>query len=89
MSLGTVISVSFTGLLAAVLGWEEVFYVQGGMSLVFVVLWFAFVYDSPEKHPWISDAETELINEGREDSHGPVSWGKTGSVQFGDHMQVF
>ncbi|KAF0296506.1 putative inorganic phosphate cotransporter [Amphibalanus amphitrite] len=71
MSLGTVISVSFTGLLAAVLGWEEVFYVQGGLSLIFVVLWFVFVYDSPEKHPWISDTETALINQDRGDSHGP------------------
>ena len=72
MSLGTVISVSFSGLLAAVLGWQEVFYVQGGLSLIFIVLWFAFVYDSPEKHPWISEAETELINKDRETSHGPV-----------------
>lgn len=61
MSLGTVISVSFSGLLAATLGWQMVFYVQGGMSLVFVVMWFALVYDSPAQHPWISAEEKQLI----------------------------
>lgn len=62
MALGTVISLPFSGLLADTLGWESVFYVQGGLALVWCLLWLSFVYDSPHEHPWIHDDELKLFS---------------------------
>ena len=60
MSLGTVISLPFSGFLAASLGWESVFYVQGGLGVIWLVLWVFCVYDSPQQHPRIHPDELEL-----------------------------
>lgn len=43
------------------MGWESVFYVQGAMTLVWCVLWFILVTDSPRQHKGISEAEKEYI----------------------------
>lgn len=43
------------------MGWESVFYVQGAMTLVWCVLWFILVTDSPRQHTTISAAEKEYI----------------------------
>ena len=61
MSLGTVIALPFSGLLAGTLGWESVFYVQGGLGIIWCVLWILFVYDSPLSHPRIHPTELELF----------------------------
>jgi predicted MFS family arabinose efflux permease len=61
MALGTVISLPFSGILAASWGWESVFYVQGGLAMIWCVLWIIFVFDSPEDHPRIHPAELELF----------------------------
>lgn len=61
MALGTVISLPFSGILASVGGWESVFYVQGGLALIWCGLWLLFVYDSPEEHPRIHPEELKLF----------------------------
>ncbi|XP_059350859.1 putative inorganic phosphate cotransporter [Daphnia carinata] len=61
MALGTVLSLPFSGMLAAVSGWESVFYVQGGLAMIWCVLWLIFVYDSPQDHPRIHPEELELF----------------------------
>jgi predicted MFS family arabinose efflux permease len=61
MALGTVISLPFSGILADQLGWEAVFYVRGGLAMIWCVLWLVFVYDSPQAHPRIHPAELELF----------------------------
>ena len=61
MTLGTLICLPFTGMLASEFGWESVFYVQGGFSLIWYVLWLFFVYDSPMHHPRISRQERDFI----------------------------
>ena len=73
MALGTVISLPFSGILAAVGGWESVFYVQGGLALIGSVLWILFVYDSPEEHPRIHSEELKLfkIYRGNNESESP------------------
>ncbi|CAG0922686.1 unnamed protein product, partial [Notodromas monacha] len=60
-ALGIVFSLPFSGILAASLGWESVFYVQGGLSLVWYVLWMLFAYDDPSIHPFISEEERSYI----------------------------
>lgn len=61
MTLGTLVTMPFSGLLAATLGWESVFYVQGALSIIWYILWLIFVYDSPSQHPRISRAERQMI----------------------------
>ncbi|KAH9504374.1 hypothetical protein Btru_063441 [Bulinus truncatus] len=42
-------------------GWPSIFYVTGGGCLIWVVIWFIVVSDSPEQHPTISKAEKDYI----------------------------
>lgn len=49
------------GFLIAHCGWESVFYVTGGIGLVWSVAWFFLVYDSPAQHPRISEEERAEI----------------------------
>ncbi|XP_013180262.1 PREDICTED: sialin [Papilio xuthus] len=60
-SLGTVISMLMAGMLTASLGWESVFYVMGGLSCLWCVLWVALVQDTPQQQPLISTEEREMI----------------------------
>lgn len=60
-ALGTAIAFQSCGFLIAAFGWESVFYVFGFGALLWTFMWFYLVYDSPQKHPRISEKELELI----------------------------
>jgi hypothetical protein len=45
----------------AVLDWQCVFYVTGGLTLTWYAFWCYLVYDSPAQHPWISNAERNYL----------------------------
>ncbi|XP_067009494.2 sialin [Anabrus simplex] len=62
---GTLISMSLSGVLVDALGWSSVFYVFGGLSILFILPWCYFVYNSPEVHPRISNWERDHIVGGR------------------------
>jgi len=61
MTLGTLCSLPFSGVLAAEISWEWVFYVQGILSCIWYVLWLFFVFDSPTLHPRITKSEKHMI----------------------------
>ena len=61
MAVGTVISLPLSGFLADSLGWQAIFYVQGGLAAIWCVLWIFLVYDSPQQHPRIRSDELELF----------------------------
>ncbi|XP_067947012.1 sialin-like isoform X3 [Watersipora subatra] len=42
-------------------GWPSIFYVGGGICLLFCFLWHFLVFDSPEEHPRISEREKLYI----------------------------
>ncbi|XP_067947501.1 uncharacterized protein [Watersipora subatra] len=42
-------------------GWPSMFYVGGGTCLLFCLVWYFFVFDSPEEHPRISNREKLYI----------------------------
>ena len=61
-SLGTVLSMlarcphlppPASGLTLQVLGWQWVFYLQGGLATLWVVLWAALAADTPDTHRWV------------------------------------
>ncbi|KAJ8714908.1 hypothetical protein PYW08_004889 [Mythimna loreyi] len=60
-SLGTVISMLMAGVLTANIGWESVFYVMGGLSLIWCVLWVVLVQDTPQQQPFITAEEREMV----------------------------
>ncbi|CRK86494.1 CLUMA_CG000152, isoform A [Clunio marinus] len=72
-ALGTVISMLMAGMLADAFGWASIFYVMGGLSCIWMVLWVFFIYDTPSLHPLIDQSERDYIvsslNSGGE--HGP------------------
>ncbi|XP_076645838.1 putative inorganic phosphate cotransporter [Halictus rubicundus] len=59
---GTVISFPISGVLAASpLGWQSIFYVFGVLAVVWSIIFFIFGFDSPSKHPRISEMEKTYI----------------------------
>lgn len=71
------------GFLIASIGWESVFYVTGGISLIWSVAWFFVVFDSPAQHPRISVEERQYI----EESIGTTSTKKV--IELGFRYCVF
>jgi MFS transporter, ACS family, hexuronate transporter len=49
------------------LTWEYAFVISGGLGLVWVCLWL-LLYESPARHPWLSEKEREYIASGQEKS---------------------
>ncbi|XP_052832351.1 sialin isoform X1 [Octopus bimaculoides] len=63
--LGNIVGLSTAGYLCVYgfdNGWGSIFYVFGGISLVFSCVWFYVVYDNPNVHPTISEEERSYLN---------------------------
>ncbi|VVC32475.1 Hypothetical protein CINCED_3A020713 [Cinara cedri] len=60
-SIGTAVTYVMCGYLIASFGWESVFYVSGGLGLLWILCWMLFVHDTPAKHPTISIRERTYI----------------------------
>ncbi|KAK4468240.1 hypothetical protein MN116_008396 [Schistosoma mekongi] len=41
--------------------WPYVHYLFSVLNILYSLLWAGMVYDTPQKHPWISDAEKEYL----------------------------
>ncbi|XP_063878492.1 sialin-like isoform X5 [Scylla paramamosain] len=68
MQIGTVVAMSVGGWLCSTTflgGWPSVFYVFGGLGVIWAIPWFLLIHDLPEHHPRISDAELQYILEHR------------------------
>ena len=61
-------SIPTTGLLAGTIGWESVFYVHGGLAVIWLFLWAILISDSPEVNRFVSVEEKKFISEHH--SHG-------------------
>ncbi|KAG5454576.1 Sialin [Clonorchis sinensis] len=71
MQLGTVTGLALAGFLSQprlasdgatyVSHWPVVHYLIGSFGILFVILWYFVVYDTPDSHPRISDNELSLI----------------------------
>ncbi|KAE8752776.1 hypothetical protein FOCC_FOCC000514 [Frankliniella occidentalis] len=63
-NFGTIISMPLSGYLASVEwmgGWPLAFYVFGGLGVIWCVVWWQIIFDSPSTHPRISAQEREYI----------------------------
>jgi len=77
--MGTIVGLTLSGLIVDSLGWEAVFYIEGPVALIFLLMWMTLVYDSPEQHPRISDKEKAYIaramgKTGNNQKKMPVPW---------------
>ncbi|KAG5861916.1 hypothetical protein JTB14_010573 [Gonioctena quinquepunctata] len=62
MALGNVIAMPLTGIIcASKVGWPIIFYLYGGLGILWFALWVIFGSDSPEKHRSISEKEKSWI----------------------------
>ena len=75
---GTVLSLPLSGYLCDRLGWESVFYLFGTFGVVWWVMWWYLVYDSPSAHSTIHPAERRYIMDSlgtaRSTASPPVPW---------------
>ncbi|XP_044127092.1 vesicular glutamate transporter 2 [Bufo gargarizans] len=60
---GAVIAMPLAGILVQYTGWSSVFYVYGCFGLVWYLFWILVSYESPAKHPTITDEERTYIEE--------------------------
>lgn len=67
--VGTVVAMSVGGWLCSTTflgGWPSVFYVFGGLGVIWAIPWFLLIQDLPEHHPRISDTELQYILQHRQ-----------------------
>lgn len=62
-AIGSTIAPVLVVFLAERFGWRGAFVGTGALGLVIVGIWLA-LYRPPEKHPWLTDGERELITAG-------------------------
>lgn len=60
-NLSNVVCFFLYGILATVYGWRALFYVPGGITLIWCLIWFACVKSRPEDDKTISPSELEYI----------------------------
>lgn len=76
--LGTVIALPVTGAISASsVGWPLMFYLYGGLGLVWTVAWIFFGADCPSKHGRISQEERRYVEDGastEEKEAVPTPW---------------
>jgi len=76
--VGTILGFFVSGLLVSCVGWEITFYIEGGVTFLWLALWLLFVFDSPAGHPYISQSEldylTSSIPPAVEKTCPPIPW---------------
>ena len=73
---GTIIAFPIAGVICNSLGWEWVFYIQGGACLVWVIVWWIFVSDRPSTNRFITMEEKQYIESDQKTSSKPppIPW---------------
>lgn len=65
MQIGTLLANLLGGIIIEYVpgGWEAVFYIFGGISVVWFLLWCVLCYNDPSSHPFISESEKLYLKE--------------------------
>lgn len=76
--LGNVFGLAVSGWIAATFGWQAIFYIFGIVGLLWAVIWIPTAWNEPRQHPRITQAEIDLLEEGRKYASpaGPIPWRK-------------
>ncbi|XP_066253902.1 sialin [Euwallacea similis] len=82
-ALGSVIFLLVSGKIAASLGWELIFYIEGGVSALWLIFWGILAADNPSLEKYISPQERDLINLSlHQDDPESVHGGRKASVPW-------
>lgn len=60
--------------LMAAVGWRAVFWIFGGVGMLWAVAWYAWFRDRPAEQPGITAEEVEAIGDNAPPAHGPIAW---------------
>ena len=63
-AIGSVVAPPLIVWLSLTFGWQTTFIVTGSLGFAWLVLWL-LLYQTPDRHQWLSDAERKLIREGQ------------------------
>jgi MFS transporter, ACS family, hexuronate transporter len=75
-TVGAIIAPVIVSAITLALGWQWAFIITGALGFIWVVLWLAY-YHAPGKHPGVSRAELEYINQdedGNNNSEQAMKW---------------
>jgi MFS family permease len=56
-----IVTAPLSGILIATLSWRYLFFIEGALSLLFLLVWWTFASDRPGDAKWISEAERDYI----------------------------
>lgn len=61
--LGTLVALTTTGWIIESYNWQMVFYLFGGVGIVFSIFWYISIHNSPQSHPSILPKEKALLKQ--------------------------
>lgn len=64
-SAGSMLAGPLVALAVLYLNWQSAFVISGGLGLLWVCLWL-LLFESPGRHPWLSEKERDYIATGQE-----------------------
>jgi MFS transporter, ACS family, glucarate transporter len=59
--VGTALALPYIGLLVQNYGWQNMFFIMGGIGILWASIWFISFRDEPTQHPLMSNFEKDLI----------------------------
>uniref|UniRef100_A0AC35FJS5 Major facilitator superfamily (MFS) profile domain-containing protein n=1 Tax=Panagrolaimus sp. PS1159 TaxID=55785 RepID=A0AC35FJS5_9BILA len=65
LQISSIFTMPVSGIIAAQIGWDLVFYVHAIIGIVLMILWSYNFRDEPWKHPFVNDREWRLISVGK------------------------
>ncbi|KAH7719853.1 Major Facilitator Superfamily protein [Aphelenchoides avenae] len=71
--LGPIVVNAASGYICTHLGWEMIFYIFGGLGIMWSIAWLILIGDSPETQHWMSNAEREYIMDSLADTKKEVT----------------
>ncbi|MDR3564124.1 MAG: MFS transporter [Negativicutes bacterium] len=61
MPISSVITNPISGWLVGAYGWRSLFFIEGAVSLLLILIWLPMISDRPEEAKWISPEEKEYL----------------------------
>lgn len=59
--LGGIFTAPISGAIIALLDWRWLFFIEGGLSLLVMVMWWIFISDRPQEAHWLPKLEREYL----------------------------
>lgn len=88
--LGVGLGLTLTAWLMGALGWRPMFFLMGGLTVLVTILFYVLARDYPREHPWMSNAEKELIHHALEKDRVTydATSGQAKKLSFGESFRM-